>query len=167
MGFAGRSFGADSGTEVPKIPGERNFVYNIPPSPFEMSLELERAFKNGSRVHFFGHIQCSFQSCVLLICGTGRQPLVGKKKRIAGSEETTNIYKLGEKQTKYSKTPQIKDLRESWRRTRTTSEDLVFFAGSCFPSRLNVQRPHGFVPLSPISAGSPEGCYANMFGASC
>lgn len=80
MGFAGRSFGADSGTEVPKIPGERNFVYNIPPSPFEMSLELERAFKNGSRVHFFGHIQCSFQSCVLLICGTGRQPLVGKKK---------------------------------------------------------------------------------------
>ena len=83
MGSACRRFGGDSGTEVPKIPEERNFVYNIPPLPFEISLELERVKKNSSRMHFFGpiqFIQCSFQCCVLLVCGTCRKPLAGQKK---------------------------------------------------------------------------------------
>lgn len=102
MGSACRRFGGDSGTEVPKIPEERNFVYNIPPLPFEISLELQRVKKNSSRMHLFGpiqFIQCSFQCCVLLVCGTCRKPLAGQKK-VADTEKakTTNIYKLGEEQ---------------------------------------------------------------------
>lgn len=69
---------------------------------FEISLELQRVKKNSSRMHLFGpiqFIQCSFQCCVLLVCGTCRKPLAGQKK-VADTEKakTTNIYKLGEEQ---------------------------------------------------------------------